>query len=510
MYYRNLQLQTNGIISDGRLGIPSSFPFWCGHYLDPNDKNRVIQDGEPCCYNHWLGLPNRWDRRHPMYQYEVDLAEDMKRHRKIFVEKAAGLGITEFVLRWLEWMAMTSAEFQNAQVALISGPNRNLAKDLIARMTGPKEVNNDFHDLGTKGIAYDITDYGFKIGTVRFDAMPSDNIDAVRSMPNPKAFFIDEAAFFLMQASKEIQVRQAIEHYDLKSKPWIIWVSTPGYLPEGVFYQIKTEEPSKYRKISLDYREGLVTHPESFTTIYPVEMVDEAKKSPAFAREYMLIWGGGQGNIFHWKLVDEVTEEYDLRLGNGQKGLYVDPAYGTSKFAILGLEKINGIIYVKEALQFDRPDPTAMIDLISQKAPSYSNRIKVDSARPEIVTGLAGKNIRAQEVPFNKELSNMTAKAAEAVKNKKVRIHPVFHDLISQLKAAEFNEKGHPDKKKLTFDLGDTFLMGVDDLTISSEGHVLGGIPRSSFQDNSRGSFLSGRQHPNILDYDLGNSGGLF
>jgi hypothetical protein len=273
-----------------------------------------------------------------------------------------------------------------------------------------------------------------------------------------------------MQAKNEIQIRQAAEHYDLKSNPWIIWVSTPGFIPEGVFYQIKTEEPSQYKKIYLDYNVGLQANMESMTSIYNRDMLEEARKSPSFPREYQLVWGGGQGNIFHWKLVDEIILPYDLSLGEGPKGLYIDPAYGTSKFAILGLELVDEIIYVKEALQFERPSPAAMLDIILQKAPLYNNRVKVDAAHPGLVTDLRLRGINAIEVPFNKELSNMTIKSSQAVKDKKVRIHPIYNDLISQLKAVDFNEKGHPDKKKLTFDLGDAFLMGVDDLLSYNTG----------------------------------------
>ena len=489
------------------LGLHNIFlktiPFWCGHFIDPKDKTRIIQDGETCCYNHWLGLPRRWNKRHPMYQYETDLVEDLTKYRKIFVEKAAGLGITELVLRWLELQAIQNPEFANSQIELISGPNKQLAKDLISRMVGLKEENQDFHDLGSRGIARDITDYNFRIGTTFFEAVPSDNIDSIRGKPNVKVVFVDEAAFFLMMASKEQQIRQAIEHYDLKSNPWLIWVSTAGFIPEGVFYEIKVEEPSQYKKIFLDYKVGLEVHRESMTSIYLQEILESARKSPSFAREYQLTWGGGQGNIFHWKLVDAITEEYDLKLGNGPKGLYVDPAFGTSKFAILGLEKTNNIIYVKEALQFDRPSPAAMLDVVLQKAPLYNKNVKVDSAHPGLITDMELRGIRAKKVPFSKELSTMTINAAQAVKDGKVRIHPMFHDLISQLKAVDFNEKGHPDKKKLTFDLGDTFLMGVTDLLTHGDGsHVIGGINKTRFDTDSRNSsyFADRMKTPRIDD----------
>ncbi|MGI0047770.1 MAG: hypothetical protein ACREBB_11390 [Nitrosotalea sp.] len=503
--YRNLQQQTNGIISGNEMQFSSNLPFWCGHYRDQQDKTRIIQDGEKCCYNHWLGLPKRWDKRHPMYEYEINFVQFLSKYRKLHVEKAAGLGITELVLRWLEWMALTNPEFQNSQVEIVSGPNRVLAKELISRMVGLKEENEDYHDLGSRNVARDITDYSFRIGTTTFEAVPSDNIDAIRGKPNCKAIFVDEAAFFLMKASNEIQIRQAAEHYDLKSNPWIIWVSTPGFIPEGVFHQIKIEEPSQYKKIQLNYLVGLDANIESMTSMYHREALEEAKKSPSFPREYMLIWGGGQGNIFHWKLIDEITETYDLKLGTGPKGLYIDPAFGTSKFAILGLELIDSTIYVKEALQFDRPSPAAMLDMILQKAPLYNNRVLVDAAHPGLIKDLQLRSVSAREVAFNKELSTMTIKASQAVKDKRVRIHPAFHDLISQLKAVDFNEKGHPDKKKLTFDLGDAFLMGVDDLLKFGTGHFGGAA-----YGNSDHSFPRNGYHIKRFDDDIGYTGDLF
>jgi hypothetical protein len=399
-------------------------------------------------------------------------------YRKLHAEKAAGLGITELVLRWLEWAALTKKEFENSQVELVSGPNKSLAKELIERMVGHKEENQDFHDLGGRGIAKDITDYSFRINTATFEAVPSDNIDAIRGKPNCVFIFIDEAAFFMMMASKEIQIRQAAEHYDLKSNPWIVWVSTAGFIPEGVFYQIKTEDPSQYKKIQLSYEIGLEVHPQSFTSMYPRDKLEVAKLSPSFAREYQLVWGGGQGNIFHWKLVDEITISYDKTVGKGPRGLYVDPAFGSkSKFALTGMElREDGLIYVIEAAQHSRPSPAAMVDLIVNMAPFYNNRVKVDSAQPGMITDLRLRNVNAIPLAFNKELSNMTFKAAQAVKDKKVRIDPMFFDMISQIKAVDFNEKGHPDKKKLTFDLGDTFLMGIDDLLNYNSGHIGGGL----------------------------------
>ena len=159
-----------------------------------------------------------------------------------------------------------------------------------------------------------------------------------------------------------------------------------------------------------------------------------------------------------------MVKEYDLTIGSGQQGLYVDPAYGSSKFGIIGLEKLDGICYVKEATQYERPSPSAMIDIVVAKARQFGSHCKVDSAHPGFIRDLIDKNIPAVAVEFRKELSNMTIESAQAVKERRVLIHPIFRELIAQMRAVRFNEKGHPDKKELTFDLGDALMMGLNDM----------------------------------------------
>lgn len=243
--------------------------------------------------------------------------KELEEHRKLHIEKAAGLGITELILRWLEWKALTSDVFANAQILLVSGPNVNLARELIKRMIGTKEENYDYHDLGSLGIAEDISDYEFRIGSTKFRAVPADNIDALRSYTNPLVIFLDEAAFFLMKAENEEQIRNAAEHYDLKSEPWVIWVSTAGFFNSGVFYKIKMEEPSMYKKLQLFYEIGLEVHPESFTSIYNREALESAKLSPSFDREYRLIWGNEKNSFFGKFDEEDIVDDDDESVAFG-------------------------------------------------------------------------------------------------------------------------------------------------------------------------------------------------
>lgn len=69
----------------------------------------------------------------------------------------------------------------------------------------------------------------------------------------------------------------------------------------------------------------------------------------------------------------------------------------------------------------------------------------------------------------------MTVNAPMKIQNDEVRIHPAFSDLISQLKSVEYDEKGRPDKKKLKFDMGDAFLVGLDYWSTAFAGRELKG-----------------------------------
>jgi len=54
------------------------------------------------------------------------------------------------------------------------------------------------------------------------------------------------------------------------------------------------------------------------------------------------------------------------------------------------------------------------------------------------------------------------ANAPMKIQNDEVRIHSAFSELLSQLKAVEYDDRDIPDKKKLKFDMGDAFLIGLD------------------------------------------------
>jgi hypothetical protein len=73
-----------------------------------------------CCWNHLIGLLEKDRIKHNLYVYEYNLFKELmknkpkpsddigtrQQHKHLAIIKTRGLGITEFVLRWVAWMCV--------------------------------------------------------------------------------------------------------------------------------------------------------------------------------------------------------------------------------------------------------------------------------------------------------------------------------------------------------------------------------------------------------------------
>lgn len=477
-------------------------PFWIEDKEE--HRRRYVERQGRCCFNHTIGLPHKEgasesEEWHPIYPYEIDIVKALEEHNLLWILKATGLGITELLLRYVGWLCTRDNRYRYQLFAFITGPRQELAEDLISRLKG----------LFAPHVAFTSAKDTAIINGVKVQAFPSHHLDALRGR-NPKFILVDEGDFFPKE--EQLNVRPVVERYIVKSRAIIIFVSTPK-TPNGLMHTIQKEEPSIYHKIMLYYTAGMpalkvdnflgakswdealeIIHRENLAdkmslvelearlkanpeerSMYLVRDVIKASSQPSFNQEYRLQYGFGSGNIFSSKILDkDIIKRYDLDLKGGRVVITVDPAYGSSMFAIAVLEQVGSIIYVKKAEQFARPDATAMIERIANYADMVNRRCKimVDQARPEIKDGLLRRGYNAVAVDFSKELDRMTLKAVQAVEHRKVAIHPTFQDLIMQLRAITYNDKGHPDKKKNPFDLGDCFMMGVSQFTFGDVAFI--------------------------------------
>jgi hypothetical protein len=103
--------------------------------------------------------------------------------------RSLGLGITEFVLRWISWMCVRNDDLKTQRCAIVTGPNVALAITLIRRL---RELF-----LQDDGAGYQLLFEGKEteivINGVEIRAYPSHHLDAMRGLTNVAAVFMDEA-----------------------------------------------------------------------------------------------------------------------------------------------------------------------------------------------------------------------------------------------------------------------------------------------------------------------------
>jgi YcaO-like protein with predicted kinase domain len=107
------------------------------------------------------------------------------------------------------------------------------------------------------------------IGNVSIEAYPSNHMDAMRSLKNPKFILLDEADFF--RKGEQENARHVSERYVGKSDPYIIMVSTPNFplLVKNITQEdigIPTLIASSAERVTSDYGffyYGHGTHPDS-------------------------------------------------------------------------------------------------------------------------------------------------------------------------------------------------------------------------------------------------------
>jgi len=454
-------------------------PFWI--WNKEQHKQEDIRTKGDCCFNHIIGLPTKEKIEKPMFDYEKLLYDSLLipdysnplnhsfKHKHLWVKKATGLGVTEFFLRLMAWLCLHDNSYRNSQICIVTGPNQDIAIKLIKRMKGLFEPK--------LGITFDTKETVLELNGCSIEAYPSNHLDAYRALDNPKFILLDEADFF--RKSEQEDVRHVSERYIAKSDPFIVMVSTP-YAPDGLFDKIEKEpeETCIYKRVLLDYTYGL-------DKIYAREEIDKAKQSPSFEREYNLKYLGLIGNVFSQQGIDKATNvDYnpDRINPNAKKSIGIDPGFGSSKFAIVVTQYVDGKIQIIYADEFDRPNFQTMISTIWQlkQRCGYISNIYVDSANPEVWESLKREfgerydeqhiketaayckkyNLDIEDrmvvvpVPFSTEGAQMLqhAKALLEDENNLVAINPSrFHKLVTALRTAVANEY-KLDKEQTSFD----------------------------------------------------------
>lgn len=293
-------------------------PFWCNK-ADCGDQ----------CFNHIIGLPEKNNKTYPIFDYELDVIDKIENNRNIWIKKASGIGATELILRYLTWKILVNNDLDNKNIFIVSGTHFIHAHDVKVRMENL--FRNKFPSLELES---KFTELWIKNTNIKI--FPSRNSKDLRGYTDVAYLFLDEADYWL--DSEVSELLHAITRYEEKSNCTTIMVSTPNR-PGGLFESIEKDVDSKYHKIKLDYTVGL-------GKIYDPEEIKKKMKEPEFPREYMGLYLGKVGNVFHPTQVDncvKLGEQYkDLPINHSvSHTLGLDPGFSSSRTSLVLCEHLE-------------------------------------------------------------------------------------------------------------------------------------------------------------------------
>ena len=148
-------------------------PFWIWNIEE--HKQEDIKTNGDCCFNHIIGLPQMDGNDKPLYDYEKIIFDslvtrnDNKKH--LWIKKATGLGVSEFMLRFMAWLCLKDNSLSDSQMCIVTGPRIDLAIALIDRMKKQLFSNS-------KGIAaaFDTKETVIELNGVKIEAFPSHHL----------------------------------------------------------------------------------------------------------------------------------------------------------------------------------------------------------------------------------------------------------------------------------------------------------------------------------------------
>ncbi|MFZ0556261.1 MAG: hypothetical protein WAM26_13310 [Nitrososphaeraceae archaeon] len=160
--------------------------------IDRGVSNRITT------FNNVIGLPHKNGRPMPLFDYEQMLFYTLQTNKHIWIKKATGLGVTEFMLRYMAWLCFAEKNrrfVSGSQMCIVTGPRIELSITLIDRMKGL--FRNIFQ------MQFDSKETVIELNGVHIEAYPSHHLDSMRGLTNVSFIYLDEADFFLSTSRRQ-------------------------------------------------------------------------------------------------------------------------------------------------------------------------------------------------------------------------------------------------------------------------------------------------------------------
>ena len=74
-------------------------------------------------FNHAIGLPQKNGIEFPLFDYEQLVFNMLQSHKHLWIKKATGLGITEFILRYMAWLCLSTDKIEFIYLVEVDEPD---------------------------------------------------------------------------------------------------------------------------------------------------------------------------------------------------------------------------------------------------------------------------------------------------------------------------------------------------------------------------------------------------
>jgi len=395
-------------------------PFFCGN----------LEGKGLCCFNHIIpaGLPIKpsTGKRLPLFEYETDLVKLLSNKRRVALLKAAGLGLTECItIRWLVWKCLVNDQFQNAQCPIICPPRIQMASSIIDRM---KRLFQPY-------IYFEEDKYTLELNKCKIMALPGhSNLAAARSLDNCKCCILEEIDF--VEDSLQRETLDVAERYIGKNNAYIILISTANK-PGSLMYKLFREQPDRciYERRIMDWKYGE-------NLIYTSQEIADAKRSWSWSREYECRFMGEIGNTFRAADIERAQSfQYDPDMINesSSRTIGIDPAWGSSSFAVVVSDERDGKVCVLLANEFADSSSAEMLPYVSELMKRYApiDSVYIDGSAVDFIRLLKaqiGEEVNYQET--RKRYESMKVPNAYELNNQIIDInfHTKHVEMLQHLK----------------------------------------------------------------------------
>jgi hypothetical protein len=132
MTFKDLQklIQSEGPTQNTYSGLQGK-PFWI--WDREQHRQEYIRTKGLCCFNHIIGLPQKDDHDMPLLPYQSTLYGALQDRKHLWIKKSRGLGVSEFLLRYIAYCCTSGKFAVNSRVCIVTGPRIDLAEDLTFR-----------------------------------------------------------------------------------------------------------------------------------------------------------------------------------------------------------------------------------------------------------------------------------------------------------------------------------------------------------------------------------------